>query len=208
MLRSICKCEGRIESLLPRDPGRTGLDSDSILSSLTQTDDRLRRHLAEAIGHCCDWDNNRVSFGACGAVAPLVSYLKSEDSAVHQATAEALFQLSKDPSNCKSMHENGVVEVSVSSVCLYFLQVRQNSLFLVYNLQCICFFSCSVVVYLCLLQVNSGKYAFLPTILVLVMCEKHRAINPEEPGPIFRAFDQWSRNKVGFILCRKHDSTF
>ncbi|XP_075994245.1 outer dynein arm-docking complex subunit 2 [Genypterus blacodes] len=82
-----------------------------LLAELTHTtDDRLRRHLAEAIGHCCDWDNNRVSFGASGAVAPLVSYLKSEDSSVHQATAQALFQLSKDPSNCKSMHENGVVE--------------------------------------------------------------------------------------------------
>ena len=77
----------------------------------TQTDDRLRRHLAEAIAGCCMWVSNIESFGEVRAVAPLVRYLKSQDRAVHRATAEALFQLSKSPNNCITMHESGVVKV-------------------------------------------------------------------------------------------------
>lgn len=73
-------------------------------------DDKLRRHLAEAIARCCSWGNNRVSFGNERAVAPLVQYLKSKDKQVHRSTARALFQLSKDPDNCITMHEAGVVK--------------------------------------------------------------------------------------------------
>jgi len=43
-------------------------------------------------------------------VAPLVHYLKSKDKHVHRSTARALFQLSKDPDNCITMHEAGVVK--------------------------------------------------------------------------------------------------
>ena len=57
------------------------------------------------------WGSNRVLFGEAGAVAPLVRYLKSKDTSVHQSTAQALFQLSKDPNNCITMHDNGVVKV-------------------------------------------------------------------------------------------------
>uniref|UniRef100_A0A673C1M0 Armadillo repeat containing 4 n=1 Tax=Sphaeramia orbicularis TaxID=375764 RepID=A0A673C1M0_9TELE len=82
-----------------------------LLAKLTNTtDDRLRRHLAEAIGHCCMWGSNKALFGEAGAVAPLVCYLKSKDSSVHQSTAMALYQLSKDPNNCITMHEKGVVK--------------------------------------------------------------------------------------------------
>ncbi|XP_033112504.1 armadillo repeat-containing protein 4-like [Anneissia japonica] len=80
------------------------------------TDDRLRRHLADAIARCCMWGNNRVAFGLNGAVAPLVRYLKSPESSVHRATAEALFQLSRDPDNCITMHESGVVKLLVGMV--------------------------------------------------------------------------------------------
>uniref|UniRef100_A0A3Q3JJL6 Armadillo repeat containing 4 n=1 Tax=Monopterus albus TaxID=43700 RepID=A0A3Q3JJL6_MONAL len=83
-----------------------------LLARLTNTsDDRLRYNLAGAIGHCCMWGSNRVSFGDTGAVAPLVHYLKSKDSAVHKSTAMALYQLSKDPNNCITMHEKGVVKI-------------------------------------------------------------------------------------------------
>lgn len=78
---------------------------------LLQNNDKLRHHLAEAISHCCMWGNNRVTFGENKAVAPLVHYLKSNDPLVHRATAQALYQLSEDPSNCITMHENGVVKV-------------------------------------------------------------------------------------------------
>ena len=57
------------------------------------------------------WGNNRVAFGQNGAVAPLVRYLKSPDINVHRAMAEALFQLSRDPNNCITMHESEVVKV-------------------------------------------------------------------------------------------------
>uniref|UniRef100_UPI0037E7FF26 outer dynein arm-docking complex subunit 2 n=1 Tax=Semicossyphus pulcher TaxID=241346 RepID=UPI0037E7FF26 len=82
-----------------------------LLAKLTDTtDDKLRRHLAEAIDHCCMWGSNRASFGDAGAVAPLVCYFESEDTAVHQSTAMALYQLSKDPDNCVSILRSGAVE--------------------------------------------------------------------------------------------------
>ncbi|XP_072109988.1 outer dynein arm-docking complex subunit 2 isoform X2 [Mobula birostris] len=83
-----------------------------MLSSLTYVkDDVLRQHLADAIACCCKWGNNRVAFGQTGAVAPLVHYLKSKNPLVHRATAQALHQLSFDPKNCITMHENGVVRL-------------------------------------------------------------------------------------------------
>lgn len=67
------------------------------------------------------WGSNRASFGDAGAVAPLVRYLKSKDKAVHQSTAMALYQLSKDPNNCITMHGKGVVKVSCSALEATFL---------------------------------------------------------------------------------------
>ncbi|OCT73927.1 hypothetical protein XELAEV_18032888mg [Xenopus laevis] len=88
-----------------------------LLSALANTtDDKLRRHLAEAISRCCMWGNNRVAFGESKAVAPLVHYLKSSDPLVHQATAQALYQLSEDANNCITMHENGVVKLLIDMV--------------------------------------------------------------------------------------------
>ncbi|KAG2458461.1 ARMC4 protein, partial [Polypterus senegalus] len=88
-----------------------------MLAKLTKTtDDKLRRYLAEAIGNCCMWGSNRMSFGETGAVAPLVHYLKSSDAMVHQATSVALFQLSKDANNCITMHENGAVKLLLGLV--------------------------------------------------------------------------------------------
>ena len=48
-------------------------------------------------------------FGQSGAVAPLVNYLTSSSIEVHRSTSVALYQLSKDPWNCVTMHQNGVV---------------------------------------------------------------------------------------------------
>ena len=67
------------------------------------------------------WRNNRVGFGEAFAVAPLVSYLQSPDLEVHRATACALHQLSKDPDNCITMHNAGVVQVIMTTVkSMYF----------------------------------------------------------------------------------------
>ncbi|XP_040583348.1 outer dynein arm-docking complex subunit 2 [Lepeophtheirus salmonis] len=80
------------------------------LSKLADTDyDLLRAKLAEAIANCCEWSGNRALFGQAGAVAPLVNYLTSSDVNVHRSTSIALYQLSKDPWNCVTMHQNGVV---------------------------------------------------------------------------------------------------
>jgi armadillo repeat-containing protein 4 len=95
-----------------------------MLGKLTNTkNDKLRKHLAEAIARCCHWGNNRVAFGAASAVAPLVKYLKSPDESVHRSTARALHQLSMDRTiklisadNCISMHENGVVQLLLGMV--------------------------------------------------------------------------------------------
>ncbi|XP_070263448.1 outer dynein arm-docking complex subunit 2 isoform X1 [Myotis yumanensis] len=85
-----------------------------LLSKLANTNnDKLRRHLAEAISCCCMWGRNRVAFGENKAVAPLVRYLKSNDANVHRATAQALYQLSEDADNCITMHENGAVKVQL-----------------------------------------------------------------------------------------------
>lgn len=78
----------------------------------SQTDERLRRYLSEAIGLCSMCRCNRASFGDSGAVAPLVRYLKSKDEAVHQRTAMALYQLSRNPNNIITMHAKGAVKVS------------------------------------------------------------------------------------------------
>ncbi|XP_053120130.1 outer dynein arm-docking complex subunit 2 isoform X5 [Hemicordylus capensis] len=86
-----------------------------LLSKLANTNnDKLRRHLADAISRCCMWGSNRIAFGATKAVAPLVRYLKSSDPDVHRATAQALYQLSEDVNNCITMHENGVVKLLLS----------------------------------------------------------------------------------------------
>ncbi|KAJ3122907.1 Armadillo repeat-containing protein 4 [Nowakowskiella sp. JEL0407] len=88
-----------------------------MLAKLTNTrNDKLRKHLAEAIARCCHWGNNRVAFGTASAVAPLVKYLKSPDDQVHRSTARALHQLSMDPDNCITMHENGVVQLLLGMV--------------------------------------------------------------------------------------------
>ncbi|DAA23534.1 TPA: armadillo repeat containing 4 [Bos taurus] len=81
-----------------------------------KNNDKLRRHLAETISRCCMWGRNRVAFGEHKAVAPLVRYLKSNDTNVHRATAQALYQLSEDADNCVTMHENGAVKLLLDMV--------------------------------------------------------------------------------------------
>ncbi|XP_068942472.1 outer dynein arm-docking complex subunit 2 [Petaurus breviceps papuanus] len=88
-----------------------------LLSKLANTNnDKLRQHLAEAISRCCMWGRNRIAFGEHKAVAPLVRYLRSKDTNVHRATAQALYQLSEDANNCITMHENGAVKLLLDMV--------------------------------------------------------------------------------------------
>lgn len=88
-----------------------------------QEDDVLREHLASAIANCCCWSNNCYEFGRLGAVTPLVGYMSSKEKKVHRTTALALSQLSRDPANCVTLHQSGVVPVSnqlifIQLICL------------------------------------------------------------------------------------------
>ncbi|NXG07439.1 ARMC4 protein, partial [Sakesphorus luctuosus] len=88
-----------------------------LLSKLANTNDnKLKRHLADAVANCCMWGSNRVTFGELKAVAPLVRYMKSNDPPVQRAAALALYQLSEEPNNCITMHENGVVKLLLAMV--------------------------------------------------------------------------------------------
>lgn len=88
----------------------------SHLARLSPTrNDFLRRHVAEAIAECCKWKSNAEDFGKRKAVSPICLYLQSEDPHVHRAAARALAALSKDPRNCITMHQCGVVDVSSSA---------------------------------------------------------------------------------------------
>jgi len=88
-----------------------------MLAKLTNTRNAsLRQSLADAIARCCAYGNNKVTFGTAGAVAPLVKYLKSNDTRVHKTTVRALYQLSMHPENCIIMHEQGVVRLMLDMV--------------------------------------------------------------------------------------------
>lgn len=90
-----------------------------ILSKLVvahANDDYVRGHIADAIGRCCIWGNNRKEFGAREVVKPLVKYLKSKDTFVFKAAAMALFNLSLEPENCVVMHENHAKQWLVNMV--------------------------------------------------------------------------------------------
>lgn len=90
-----------------------------ILSKLVvahANDDYVRGHIADAIGRCCIWGNNRKEFGARDVVKPLVKYLKSKDTFVYKAAAMALFHLSLEPENCVVMHENHAKQWLVNMV--------------------------------------------------------------------------------------------
>ncbi|XP_053269015.1 outer dynein arm-docking complex subunit 2 [Pleuronectes platessa] len=111
VLASICAAISKIAKNKENLAVLTDHDVVPLLAKLTNTtDERLCLHLAEAIGHCCMWEGNKASFGEAGVVAPLVDYLKSNNSAVHYHTTMALYQLSKDPNNCITMNEKGVVK--------------------------------------------------------------------------------------------------
>ena len=76
---------------------------------------------------------NRASFGQSGAVAPLVNYLTSSSVAVHRSTSVALYQLSKDPWNCVTMHQNGVVPHLLRLIGNYWLKRQLKLRYIILN---------------------------------------------------------------------------
>ncbi|KAG5899923.1 hypothetical protein JTB14_002474 [Gonioctena quinquepunctata] len=88
-----------------------------MLVDLVNTEDvKLRQHLASAIAYCCAWSSNCKMFGRLGAITPLVQYMADGDPDVHRTTALALYHLSKNPFNCITMHESGVVPFLLKAV--------------------------------------------------------------------------------------------
>lgn len=88
-----------------------------MLVNLVESDDvELRQHLASAIAYCCAWGSNCKEFGRLGAITPLVQYMADADPEVHRTTALALFHLSRNPFNCITMHESGVVPFLLKAV--------------------------------------------------------------------------------------------
>lgn len=61
--------------------------------------------------------NNYIFYSSrLGAITPLVQYMADEDPKVHTTTALALYHLSKNPFNCITMHESGVVAFLLRAV--------------------------------------------------------------------------------------------
>lgn len=136
VLASVCAAVANIA----KDEENLGVITDHgvvpMLGRLARTtDDRLRRHLAFAIAQCCSWPGNRAGFGHADAVAPLVKYLKSEDSMVHRATALALRQLSCDAENCITMHEAGVVQLLIEMIGSTDEILQEASASCIYNIR-------------------------------------------------------------------------
>ncbi|KAF5307658.1 hypothetical protein FQR65_LT06713 [Abscondita terminalis] len=104
-----------------KDKENLGVISDHgvvpLLVKLVHTkNELLREHLASAIAYCCTWGSNNKMFGRLGAITPLVGYMTSDNPNVHRTTALALFYLSKNPFNCITMHESGVVPFLLKTV--------------------------------------------------------------------------------------------
>ncbi|XP_014220319.1 armadillo repeat-containing protein gudu [Trichogramma pretiosum] len=81
------------------------------LAGLVHTEDEnLRANLTLAIAYCSEWGQNNYEFGRLKAVAPLVNYLTSTNKEVLKGVCIAFYHLSKEPSNCVTMHTCGVVK--------------------------------------------------------------------------------------------------
>lgn len=59
---------------------------------------------------------NRKILFRLGAITPLVGYMAEGNAEVHRTTALALYYLSKNPFNCITMHESGVVPFLLKTV--------------------------------------------------------------------------------------------
>lgn len=80
-------------------------------------DDILREHLAAAIASCAPYANNTQLLSDLRTVTPIVAFMTSTEPRVHRTTAMALEQLSHDPQNCITMHQNGVVQFLLELIC-------------------------------------------------------------------------------------------
>ncbi|CAK9833273.1 Armadillo repeat-containing protein gudu [Anthophora retusa] len=111
VLSAVCATIAEIAT----DPENLGILSDhgvvDQLAHLVSTEDEdLRANLTLAIAHCCEWGENNTKFGELNAVAPLINYMTSKNRKVLRGVCIAAYHLSKEPTNCITMHSAGVIK--------------------------------------------------------------------------------------------------
>ncbi|GAB6023833.1 Armadillo repeat-containing protein 4 [Chamberlinius hualienensis] len=95
------------------DNGAVNKLSSLTTNEMSMRNAELQRYLADAIANCCTigGEINVRSFGENKAIAPLVSWMKSEDEQVRNTSVKALAVLSTDTRNCLEMHQHDAVKV-------------------------------------------------------------------------------------------------
>ncbi|XP_012145678.1 armadillo repeat-containing protein gudu isoform X1 [Megachile rotundata] len=111
VLSAVCATIAQIA----KDPENLGILSDhgvvEELSNLVETEDEcLRANLTLAIAYCSEWEENSYKFGQLKAVGPLINYMTSKNKDVLRGVCIAAYHLSKDPSNCITMHSYGIIK--------------------------------------------------------------------------------------------------
>ncbi|XP_076620021.1 armadillo repeat-containing protein gudu [Colletes latitarsis] len=111
VLSAVCATIAEIAT----DPENLGILSDhgvvEKLAKLVTTDDEsLRANLTLAIAYCSEWGQNNYKFGQLNAVAPFVTYMTSKNKDVLRGVCIAAYHLSKDPTNCITMHTSGIIK--------------------------------------------------------------------------------------------------
>ncbi|XP_054000575.1 armadillo repeat-containing protein gudu isoform X1 [Hylaeus anthracinus] len=111
VLSAVCATIAEIAT----DPENLGILSDhgvvEKLAKLVTTDNEdLRANLTLAIAFCSEWGENNYKFGELNAVAPLVNYMTSKNKNVLRGVCIAAYHLSKEPTNCITMHTSGVIK--------------------------------------------------------------------------------------------------
>ncbi|KAF7415190.1 hypothetical protein HZH68_003679 [Vespula germanica] len=102
-------------AVIALDPENLGILTDhgvvSKLACLAKTENEdLRANLTLAIAYCCEWGDNSSEFGKLRTVAPLVGYMNSKNKSVLKGVCIAMYHLSKDPINCVTMHNCGIIK--------------------------------------------------------------------------------------------------
>lgn len=88
-----------------------------LLSKLADTtNEQLQITLGLAIASCAPYKDNAQMFGELRVMRSIVKYMTSENLAVRRSGAMALEQLSRNASNCVTMHQNNVVPFLLEGV--------------------------------------------------------------------------------------------
>lgn len=79
-------------------------------------DEHLQEHLASAIASCSTYGTNTQKLGELRTITPIVRFMASTNKNLHRTAATALENLSGDPFNCVTMHQNGVVPFLLEAI--------------------------------------------------------------------------------------------